>query len=59
MALLNWKAILNFDETIEFTALWYKKYYEEKINIYDFSIKQIEDYCALVKDRGLQWTENR
>ena len=59
MSMLNWKAILTFEETIEFTALWYKKYYEEKMNMREFSIQQIQEYCALAKDRGLLWAKNR
>ncbi len=44
---LKWKPILNFDETINLTVEWYKKYKEE--NVYDLCIKQINDYMKLWK----------
>ena len=40
---LNWQSIWNFEKTIEFTANWYKNFYEKKTTL-DFSIKQIHIY---------------
>lgn len=47
---LKWKPILNFKETIKMTILWYKNFYEnKKINIYNFSKQQIEEYSKKLK----------
>jgi CDP-glucose 4,6-dehydratase len=51
--LLNWRPVLNFDETCEYTAAWYKNFYtHESYDMIDFSIKQIKDYSALA---SLKW----
>lgn len=40
--ILNWEPILNFEETINLTIDWYKKYKNE--NVFDLSLMQIEEY---------------
>ena len=40
--ILNWECLLNFDETTLLTSDWYKKYFEDKFNILDFSCNQYE-----------------
>lgn len=59
LSLLDWKAILPFEKTVELTALWYKKFYENRENMFEFSTQQIEQYCYLAKDRGMQWAKSR
>jgi CDP-glucose 4,6-dehydratase len=55
--LLDWHATLNFEDTIEFTALWYKKFYEEgEAGTLEFTRKQIAEYCSKAKELGLKWT---
>nr|WP_319395155.1 CDP-glucose 4,6-dehydratase [uncultured Desulfobacter sp.] len=51
LSLLGWTAILSFEETISFTASWYKKFYENKEDMYLFSIEQIKTYCDLFEER--------
>lgn len=54
---LKWKAILNFEETIQMTSSWYKNYYENNKNTYEFSLAQINHYEELAKSRGLFWMQ--
>ena len=56
-AMLDWKAILSFEETIKFTGEWYKTYFEEEVDLYDFTIRQINEYSQKAKKQGLKWTE--
>lgn len=51
LSLLGWKAILSFEETVAFTASWYKQFYEKKEDIHLFSIGQIKTYCNLYDER--------
>jgi len=51
---LKWEPILNFEETIELTINWYKKYYSGN-DIYDFTLSQIEEYSRKGKTRGAYW----
>lgn len=50
---LEWKPVLNFDETIKMTVDWYKKFKNE--NMYSFCIEQIENYVQKAADKGLSW----
>jgi CDP-glucose 4,6-dehydratase len=53
---MNWKPNLNFEETICFTADWYKDFYNNKYeNSIDITLSQIKKYVKLAQDRGLSW----
>ncbi len=41
--LLNWKNILNFEQTIEMTALWYQSYLKND-DLENVTLKQIKDF---------------
>tara|TARA_B100001142_G_scaffold141577_1_gene142802 strand:+ start:2825 stop:3913 length:1089 start_codon:yes stop_codon:yes gene_type:complete len=56
-AMLDWRAILSFEETIKFTGEWYKTYFEEEVDLYGFTISQINDYSQKAKKQGLKWAE--
>ena len=47
---LNWKPLLNVEETMEFTLDWYKKYNSE--NIFKLCVGQIDEYSNLWKLRN-------
>ena len=55
--MLDWKAILSFEETINFTGEWYKAYFKDQVDLYEFSVKQITDYSQKAKEKGLKWAE--
>lgn len=60
---LHWRAVLNFKETVDLTANWYRLHYESpesdekhKMSLMkDITRKQIEQYCFTAKQRGLKW----
>ena len=53
---LKWLPTLRFEETVQLTVEWYKEYYRNIENsMYDFSIKQIQEYTALAKERSINW----
>jgi CDP-glucose 4,6-dehydratase len=56
--LLQWFPVLDFKHTAEFTALWYKHYYENSnaVDLYKFTSGQIDQYTALAKAKEIQWT---
>ena len=59
-ALLSWEAVLNFQETVEFTALWYKNYYENGVEKGKESTElQIRLYEDLAKERGYEWSKSQ
>lgn len=52
---LDWSAALDFSQTIAFTAKWYQEYYQGAKDIKNYSLKQIDEYAALAKKRGVLW----
>ena len=55
--LLNWRSFLSFEETVEFTAGWYKNFFENPIDIGKLSKNQIEIYSKIAKKKGIKWAE--
>ena len=53
--LLNWRAFLNFQETIKFTVEWYKNFFEDSSEIIKISKKQIEAYSKLARLNEIAW----
>lgn len=56
MALLRWRATLDFAETVRLTADWYRRFYENiGRSTLDATCGQIADYVALARKRRLVW----
>ena len=54
---LEWYPTLDFNETIEFTTIWYMVFYEGKTKISDFTFSQIDKYVEYATKRKLKWTK--
>lgn len=52
---LNWRAVMDFEETVSMTAEWYKSFYLDPTTILDFTNSQLEKYTDLAKSRSLDW----
>jgi len=55
---LNWRAVLQFPETVSFTVDWYRAWHEAQKDIYKFTVNQIEHYCDLAQTRGVPWIQS-
>ena len=55
--LLDWHAVLSFEETVKMTADWYKRFYGGERDMYRFTVKQIEKYARLAEKQKLAWTK--
>ena len=54
---LGWKSVLGFEDTVRYTAEWYRKFYSSKgVSMRKLSLEQIELYCKLAEDKRLKWT---
>ena len=51
--LLNWRALLNFEETAEFTANWYRSWAEDSSQSLQICLEQISDYTQKGIERSL------
>lgn len=52
---LQWHATLGFDETVAFTADWYRTFYAGDADVWRLTTRQIGHYTALAAERGLAW----
>jgi CDP-glucose 4,6-dehydratase len=51
---LKWQPTLQFQETVKMTVEWYKYFYQEKPpSMYDFTVRQIEEYSKLAQARNI------
>lgn len=54
---LDWMPTLNFEETVEMTASWYKNWHEQPESVRDFTISQIKHFEELAQKRGISWAK--
>lgn len=54
---LKWLPTLDYEKLIEFTSKWYFNFYKKKINMLEFSLKQIEEYEQIAITKGIEWTK--
>jgi CDP-glucose 4,6-dehydratase len=52
---LDWKSTLNFDQTVKYTAEWYKNYYNSNKDIKFFTEEQIVDFTNIAKKKNICW----
>jgi CDP-glucose 4,6-dehydratase len=54
---LGWRAVLQFEETVDFTVAWYRNWLEQRVAVYPFTRDQIARYEQLARKRGLVWAQ--
>jgi CDP-glucose 4,6-dehydratase len=54
---LNWTAALGYQDLLEFTGNWYYHFYNSNINMYKYTIEQIEKYIDIAKEKGISWAQ--
>lgn len=58
LASLNWKATLDFEETIRYTADWYARYHaENEPDMWDYTTGQIAAYANAAQAREILWAQ--
>tara|TARA_B110000014_G_C20051988_1_gene547290 strand:+ start:110 stop:1204 length:1095 start_codon:yes stop_codon:yes gene_type:complete len=55
LALLNWNAVMGFEDTVRMTANWYSEFYKNPTNISQTTNVQINEYMKSAKEKGLDW----
>lgn len=58
-SLLEWSGTWFIDETINATAAWYKAFYEDAEDMYEFTRCQIETYTETAQVRGQAWAQGK
>jgi len=54
---LNWRAVLEFSDTVEFTVDWYENWHTARKDIYTYTVRQIEKYSKLAQSKGVPWIQ--
>lgn len=54
---LKWLPTLSYKELIEYTGSWYFKYYDNNINMFDFTLDQIDSYEKIALSNQIKWAE--
>lgn len=52
---LGWRAVLQFEETVEFTVDWYRNWLGKHVAVYPYTRDQMVRYGQLARQRGLAW----
>ena len=52
---LSWHSLLTFQEAVALAAEWYKNYYYNKNNMYDFTCSQIKYYIKKAITQNMPW----
>lgn len=57
LAFLDWKATLDFEETIRYTADWFARFYAgaSEDEMWNYTLGQIAAYANAAQNRGLAW----
>ena len=55
---LDWRSVLDFEQTAIYTAEWYYQYYSNQgKDLYSFTAGQIGNYTENAVNKGLKWTQ--
>jgi CDP-glucose 4,6-dehydratase len=54
---LEWRAVLQFAETVEFTVDWYRTWHRGEEDLVAYTVGQIDRYCGLAQSRRLAWAQ--
>lgn len=56
--LLNWHAVMNFEQTVAFTTDWYRTYYNDPSSIGAFTTDQVNQYRSVALNNDMAWAKN-
>ena len=56
---LKWKSTLDYEFTHQFVSEWYYEFYINKIDMYEFTIFQIDQFSTIASKNELEWTNRK
>ena len=54
---LKWLPTLSHEQLIEFTGSWYYNFYNEQMNMLDYTLNQLDRYEQIAVDKKIQWAK--
>ena len=53
---LGWHTVLDPSVTVEMTIDWYRRWWDQDVDLHDFSVQQIEHYTDIAQSAGIEWS---
>jgi len=53
--MLKWLPSLDYEKLIEFTGSWYLNFYKGQIDMFNFTLSQIDEYEKIASDKEIRW----
>ncbi len=53
---LGWKPVYSIQNALDKTVKWYMEYFDNKDNIKEFTIRQIEEYTKSARSLNIEWS---
>jgi len=57
LASLSWLPTLDYTKLVNFTSMWYYKFYKEGAKMFDLTTEQIAEYEQIAGSKGIIWTK--
>ena len=54
---LKWLPTLSYEQLIQFTGTWYFKFYNEHVNMFDYTAIQIDEYEDIAFKKEIEWAK--
>jgi len=55
LQVLNWHAVMSFEDTVRMTAEWYRAFHQQPEQIATITDAQISAYTGIARQQGLDW----
>lgn len=56
---LGWAPVLSLKDALDWTVDWYRLYYNERCDMFDRIISEIDDYARLAAEKDQAWARDR
>jgi len=53
---LRWHAVMEFEDTVQMTAEWYRDFYQAPVSISSTTYSQIDAFTAMARQKKLEWS---
>jgi CDP-glucose 4,6-dehydratase len=54
---LQWIPVLDYQELLDYTCDWYYEYYQNKSDMFAYTVSQIDGYISSAAKKGISWTK--
>ncbi len=55
---LGWQSTMDFNETVRMTVEWYRDFYSNKVDMFEYTSNQIRQYINFAKEKNQIWVQS-